>query len=53
MRLVDLAPDHAGFKRTLAWFEARIAELDGGSASSVADKSEKPRGGLFSRLLGR
>ena len=27
-RLVGLAPDHAAFKRDLAWFEAQIAALE-------------------------
>jgi hypothetical protein len=47
-RLAALAPDHAAFKRDLAWFEERIADLSASRAPA------KPAGGgWLRRLLGR
>jgi hypothetical protein len=39
-RLTGLAPDHAAFKRDLAWFEARIAELADGAKPAPQPRSE-------------
>ena len=53
-RLTALAPDHAGFKRDLAWFEARIAELSGHGEPPAAAAPIKPsKGGWLGRWLKR